>query len=94
MPKTAERNCKERANKGQKIEVTMSLVSTVSTSLRMARRGKLRGEMAHVDIFEVSSHVRTNASNCCSMQGVLMPYSTQSSVQVELENTRIISSVQ
>lgn len=42
--------------------------------------------ISHVDAFQVSSQARTNASSSYSKLDVLMPYSTESSVQVELEN--------
>lgn len=41
-----------------------------------------------VDVFQISSQVWTIVSSSCSKQDVMMPYSTQTSVQVELEYFR------
>ena len=46
---------------------------------------ELSNFVSDVDVFQISSQVWTIASSSCSKQGVIMPYSTQTSVQVELE---------
>lgn len=49
---------------------------------------ELSNFVSGVDVFQISSQVWTIVSSSCSKQDVMMPYSTQTSVRVELEYFR------